>query len=273
MAGLIWRYTGGILDPNVDVSRIVGSRGGSPTIFELITGFQNLFDHVNNIESYNGDTEYRALDLYADGVDIEELYLYLSQVTSSPDSSLEIAHEAKLDGVYSPIAKTSSEGAAPEMYSGQGIVDTKGFNYDNQSGDELIQGDPVVWDTGSGIVYYNDTTNDYLAIELVSGSYPTDDDTIVKDYYRSSSTSSTTTEATQDSVDVDGETEWFSRGFASRVIGVSELPLPDLQVGEAHRIWFKRVITPGASNENNDNAIVQTRCLSTVSTTTTTTVT
>jgi hypothetical protein len=72
------------------------SLGGSTGTSQVGAGLHNLFDLVSSGESEDGDVEYRAIDVKNTNL-VETLYnavVYISQATTGPDDSIEIAYDA-----------------------------------------------------------------------------------------------------------------------------------------------------------------------------------
>jgi len=87
MAAVIeFRLTGGASNNDPDVS--LGGVMSSHTLSE--TPMNNLFDNVLPEEADNGDTEYRAIDLYNSGdAAATAIEMYMSSETTSTDTHLE----------------------------------------------------------------------------------------------------------------------------------------------------------------------------------------
>ena len=90
-ATLEFRLTGGSTnsDPNASLGGVMSS-----TSIDSSTVMNNLFDNVNPEEASNGDTEYRAIDIYNSGdASGEVVEMWIDQETSSADTHLEIAYD------------------------------------------------------------------------------------------------------------------------------------------------------------------------------------
>lgn len=85
-AVLEFRLTGGSANNDPDVSL-----GGAMSSNALsATAMNNLFDNVSPTEANDGDTEYRAIDIYNSGdAAATSVEMYMDSETSSPDSQLD----------------------------------------------------------------------------------------------------------------------------------------------------------------------------------------
>lgn len=85
-ATIEFRLTGG--STNTDPNLSLGGAMSSNVVSE--TAMNNLFDNVTPTEATNGDTEYRAIDLYNSGdATASAIEMYMSAETSSADSQLD----------------------------------------------------------------------------------------------------------------------------------------------------------------------------------------
>lgn len=107
-ATLEFRLTGGAsnTDPNASLGGVMSSTQ-MPT---------NLFDDVQPDEATNGDTEYRAIDVYNSGdATAIGVKIYIDPETSSPDTQIDLGYDATnsphtADAALPTIA---DEGTAP----------------------------------------------------------------------------------------------------------------------------------------------------------------
>ena len=107
-ATLEFRLTGGAsnTDPNASLGGVMSSTQ-MPT---------NLFDDVQPDEATNGDTEYRAIDVYNSGdATATGVKIYIDPETSSPDTQIDLGY----DSANSPhtadaaLPTIADEGTAP----------------------------------------------------------------------------------------------------------------------------------------------------------------
>ena len=93
---LEFHLTGGVdnTDPNA-------SLGGVMSTTELSeTPLNSLFDDIEPNEARDGDTEYRALDIFNSGdEDAVDISLWLPSVTVSPDTTISIGLDTTTDAV------------------------------------------------------------------------------------------------------------------------------------------------------------------------------
>lgn len=90
-AVLEFRLTGG--SSNNDPNDSLGGATSSNTLSS--TPLNNLFDNVTPSEAAAGDEEYRAIDIWNNGdATAENVSVYMSTTTSSPDSELQFAKES-----------------------------------------------------------------------------------------------------------------------------------------------------------------------------------
>lgn len=235
------RYTGGISNPAADRSLITESRGGTVTILALLTGLLNLFDNVSGAETTAGDTEYRAVDIYANAVALSSMAMYISSQPTNTDVTLEIAWEHQLGYKnYTAITKTAAENTVPAVANFTSLKDIKGFSYDGKTGSTIAQGAAVQWSGGTGKVYHISDADSWMEIELSTGAWPTNDVEIADGSGSAANT-----------VDVNGTLAYTARAFAAFATG-SRLDLPNLSASGAHRIWLKRIVGVSSASMAND---------------------
>lgn len=123
-ASLQFRLTGGAGNSDPDAAL-----GGVMSANQLSdTAMNNLFDNVSPDEASSGDTEYRAIDVYNSGdAAATNVELYMATETSSPDTAIDMGHDATNNPHTSAwagetIANESTAPASPVITFGHRVT-------------------------------------------------------------------------------------------------------------------------------------------------------
>lgn len=137
---LEWRYTYSGTDNGLPDE----SLGGSMSATQLnSTPMNNLFDDVSVAEAASGDTEYRCLVLYANGTSHNNIFIYMSPETSSPDTQIDLAWEGKNPSSPTTIA---DESTAPNQTGWEETTFTHRNSASKLSVTDVVAGDKqYVW--------------------------------------------------------------------------------------------------------------------------------
>ena len=118
-ATLEYRLTGGSTNTDPDASL-----GGAMSDTQVSgTALNNIFDDVTPTEANDGDTEYRAIDVYNSGdAQAESVEIYMSTETSSADTSLDFyndgtTHDGSDQGDTIADESTEPSGASWSHYT------------------------------------------------------------------------------------------------------------------------------------------------------------
>ncbi len=120
--------------------------------------------------------------------------------------------------------------------------------FDNVQPDEASAGESEY----RALDLYNAGDTPATSVEVYTSIQTTSPDSLVDIGYDVSAGSHQTNANLETVANEDTAPSSPSITLAQRLVG-SELSLPDIAVGQAVRVWFRRVISPGAANISNDS--------------------